>query len=326
MPEANVPANPSRLAHLDGLRGIAALVVACIFHLSAFSSKFQPNAAPLSSSPGYAFAPLHLLYEHGDLAVDLFFILSGYIFAFIYTSSIGDGRIGAREFLVRRIARLYPLHVATLVMAAIVGNVFLFLFGRFPVYTDNSPLAFVLNLFFLQHGTLEKAASFNGPSWSLSVEAYCYILFLWMASTRKVIPGSLLAIIVGLAMLGSGICRWETPMLLSPGVAHGLVGFFLGVLTCIGSRRGRPVTTSAFAVSVGIIGHSFRGWPDPHSLTWAVLPPLASCFRPRALRLQALGFETPEVAGGHITIRIPLPLPDPGVHPPRAFPGGLGSP
>jgi peptidoglycan/LPS O-acetylase OafA/YrhL len=85
---------------LDGLRGVAAMIVVC-FHL----------AEPLSSSH------LDNVVNHGYLAVDFFFLLSGYVIGYAYDDRWGKLTIGG--FLRRRLARLQPLVVLGMTLGAI---------------------------------------------------------------------------------------------------------------------------------------------------------------------------------------------------------------
>src|SRR5690606_39116617 len=85
----------ARFAALDGLRGISAVAVA-FFHL--------PLAFHLFGSP---------LVREAYIFVDFFFVLSGFVIAHAYGARLtGGAELG--DFLVRRIGRLWPLHLATL--------------------------------------------------------------------------------------------------------------------------------------------------------------------------------------------------------------------
>ena len=61
---------------------------------------------------------LFLFYERGWMAVDFFFVLSGFIFFRLYSRAISAGDVGAWEFFVLRFSRLYPLHLLTLLLVA----------------------------------------------------------------------------------------------------------------------------------------------------------------------------------------------------------------
>ena len=87
-------AQPRFLA-LDSLRGLLALFVV-LFHL--------PVDSHVRDLP---------LVMHGYLFVDYFFVLSGFVIAHSYGSRIEDGRQG-RDFLIKRVARVWPLHAVML--------------------------------------------------------------------------------------------------------------------------------------------------------------------------------------------------------------------
>jgi len=147
---------------LTGLRGIAAVYVV-LFHYYS----------------GVSFAsPLVTLLSHGYLAVDLFFVLSGFVMTLNY-AELFRGRWqwqSSRIFLSRRIARVYPLFVVTGVCAAI-------LISRGWLDGTQAGLkgALALNVLMIQAWGL--APSLDAPSWSISAEWAAYIVFplaLWL--------------------------------------------------------------------------------------------------------------------------------------------------
>ncbi|MEP7222912.1 MAG: acyltransferase, partial [Novosphingobium sp.] len=150
-----------RLGRLDGLRGIAACGVVFTYHASLLFAGGQLTAVE-------HIAPLSWLRQWGWTFVDLFFVLSGYIFAHVYRG--GEALAGRRQlgdFAVARIARLYPLHLVMLLLVAAIA------FGR----AANTPGAFIANLLMVQAFIQPFGLSFNGPSWSISIECLCYLLF-----------------------------------------------------------------------------------------------------------------------------------------------------
>lgn len=90
-------------AILDGLRGVAALTVIW-YHV------FE----------GFATSPLDQKFNHGYLAVDFFFILSGFVVGYAYDDRWAGRRAGGgmrmRDFLKRRIVRLHPMVVLSSVL------------------------------------------------------------------------------------------------------------------------------------------------------------------------------------------------------------------
>jgi len=173
-----VNTRPKHLFLLDILRGLASLAVV-IFHYQHFF--FSPLATPASFSPREEpfYAALSILYLDGDRAVDLFFVLSGFIFFYQYADQIRTRSISAYRFFVLRFSRLYPLHFVTLLFVAIGQAVSNSIDGQPVVYACNDAPRFLLNVFFATNWIPGKwvCLSFNGPVWSLSVEVFLYMLF-----------------------------------------------------------------------------------------------------------------------------------------------------
>ena len=211
-------ADDTRLHSLDALRGVAALAVV-FWHWQHFwfqgvspSAGFDRHLQPL-------YPVFFLFYNHGDLAVDLFFALSGFIFYRLYAERIAERRVSLRDFAVLRVSRLYPLHLATLLVVAAGQFVYTAACGESFVYRFNDAPHFLLNLLLLPSVGLERSYSFNGPAWSISVEFLLYGVFFALCWFRKVRPTHLLA----MAAIGVLV----TARVYSP-VGRGLTGFFLG--------------------------------------------------------------------------------------------------
>lgn len=90
---------------LDGLRGVAAMIVVA-FHLCEAYSK----------------GPVYQLLNHGYLAVDFFFLLSGFVIGYAYDDRWG--KMSLWDFFKRRLIRLHPM----LIMGTLLGAL-LFYFG-----------------------------------------------------------------------------------------------------------------------------------------------------------------------------------------------------
>lgn len=172
---------------LDGLRGVAAITVVW-FHI------FE------------AFATSHLdqRINHGYLAVDFFFILSGFVIGYAYDDRWG--KMKTKDFIKRRVIRLHPM----VVMGAIIGAV-MFYWQGCPVWDVSKVtigalfMATFINALLLPAtpGTeirgLGEMYPLNGPGWSLFFEYIgniLYALFIHKFSTR------VLAVLVFLAGCG----------------------------------------------------------------------------------------------------------------------------
>ena len=101
-----------RLYLLDIARGIAAISVA-IFHYKLFYAyNLSLKDLITTNQPFYNY--IKFIYEHGWIAVQFFFLLSGFIFFKLYLNKIKNKNISFYNFLILRISRLYPLHFLTL--------------------------------------------------------------------------------------------------------------------------------------------------------------------------------------------------------------------
>jgi peptidoglycan/LPS O-acetylase OafA/YrhL len=230
-----------RILYLDALRGLAALAVAIFWHYQTFDFPFQLRSLPLERAPLFALPVANLLYRQGYLAVDLFFMISGMVFQRVYAERIGAG-LPARRFFLLRFSRLYPAHLATLLLSAALVWSFQARFDRLPNFLthDNDAYHFGLNLLFLQDGFFNRGPSFNGAAWSLSIEAFLYAWFYWVARRRAGIGWISAFIMLGIALWASGV---NLTFLLNQDIARGIVGFFTGVL--IARLTGRRRTTYA---------------------------------------------------------------------------------
>lgn len=175
---------------LDGLRGVAAIMVVC-FHL------FE------------AFATSHLdqRINHGYLAVDFFFILSGFVIGYAYDDRWK--KMSVKEFLKRRFIRLYPM----VVIGAIIGGIMFYTQGCSAWDVSKVSITMLLVATFINvclipatPGTEIRGVGemypLNGPTWSLLFEFIgniLYAVFIRKLSTKA------LTVLVALAGCGLAI-------------------------------------------------------------------------------------------------------------------------
>lgn len=147
------------ISQLDVFRGLAALSV-CAVHFT-YDSIFHKHFAQ-------------------GLFVQLFFTLSGFVIAYNYYYSLVDLK-SLSNFINKRFKRLYPLHLFFLLIFILIEITKYILILNFEIHSNNQPFEtnsiknFFLNLFFVQH--FDNQNSFNGPSWSISVEMMLYLSF-----------------------------------------------------------------------------------------------------------------------------------------------------
>lgn len=138
------------------------------------------------------------IIDLGYVGVTFFFVLSGFVLTWA-----GSAERGAITSYRNRFARVYPLHLLTLILA--VG-----LPGAFAV---GSKAAFLQNLLLVQSWSPAASSSFNWVSWSISDEAFFYLLFpLTWWFLRRIRPG---------VVLWVGVAAWIT---------QGAVGLTIDIL------------------------------------------------------------------------------------------------
>jgi len=117
------------------------------------------------------------LFERGRLGVDAFFILSGFVLTHAYVSPTAAKSQGYLRFLGARLARIYPAHLAVLlVFVLMVGGAILL---GVPFDRSLFSWAGLAGAVGLVHAWFPTSAAheWNGPSWSLSAEWFAYIAF-----------------------------------------------------------------------------------------------------------------------------------------------------
>jgi peptidoglycan/LPS O-acetylase OafA/YrhL len=175
-----------QIGSLTSLRGIAASIVV-IHHFSTYT-------LPRS---GVFLASFSNFFKNGYLCVDLFFILSGFIMTHVYLEDfcLGVRKANYWEFMRSRFARIYPIHLFTLLVLVGVETIALFLPNTTAFTEEFNLTALFANIFLLQAFDLSCPPLFwcrtywNEPAWSISVEFVIYCIFpLLLFALSKVRP------------------------------------------------------------------------------------------------------------------------------------------
>ena len=152
-----------RIEVLTSLRGLFALWVV-LFHIESFFIGVVSTSVVEAISYGY-------------LAVDLFFILSGFVMFVSYAKNFETLSLEKLiKYVGRRLARIYPLHLVILVMYLVIPLLYLLFDKELPVdkYTVEG---FVSSLLLIQNWWYLDELQWNVPAWSISSEFLAYILF-----------------------------------------------------------------------------------------------------------------------------------------------------
>ncbi len=205
---------------LTSLRGVAAMWV-FLFHLDLKHPMFSPSLL--------AWVPI----GRGYIAVDLFFVLSGFVMALSYRDSFLTRPFAAAypAFLKRRVARIMPLNFVIVIILTLA----VWLGGRAgdTFVTAQNPWAVLANLFLVQDWGL--FSSIDKPAWSVSVEMAVYLAYpalLALAWSRRwwwlgLLAG--VAALLWLALVGQGSVSQG---LIIGDFIRGFAGFTFGLLCC----------------------------------------------------------------------------------------------
>jgi peptidoglycan/LPS O-acetylase OafA/YrhL len=152
---------------LTGIRGIAAWLVV-LYHIR------------LAFAPSLPLEVVAILGK-GYLAVDLFFVLSGFVLWLTWGGRLAtEGWSAVIPFLQKRIARVWPLHLT--VLAATVGFALLIAASGRPLPDGYRWDELPLHVLLVQNWGFTRDIGWNDPSWSISTEVAAYLCFAAMVA------------------------------------------------------------------------------------------------------------------------------------------------
>ena len=270
MPEAPqpiAPGPPGQLAALTGIRGLAAWLVVVYHMRQSLRGVLSPWAMAATG--------------HGYLAVDLFFMLSGFVLWYTYADRLAAGGwAAARQFWWRRFARIWPLHAVILALFVLFA-IAVALRGR-----DASGFPFhelPLHVLLIQNWGLTPRLAWNDPAWSISTEMAAYLLFpaiaAWAGWVRLTTPAllALVALLLLLLVAIFGPLGGLGAELTRLGLWRCIIEVLLGNLMCLLGRHWRHSraagTVAGLACIVTLLAASLLSTRQP--LPQAAWVPLA---------------------------------------------------
>ncbi len=248
---------------LVGIRGVLSAVVVAV-HLSPIAIRLAPEATPVWTA----------VWHHSYLALDLFFVLSGFVVTSGYRKKFATWPGGAvyGRFLWARLSRFYPVHLAVLgalVAAVLVGAAL----GLTVPHGGDLGIDLLRQLTLTQGWGGAHALTWNGPTWSLSAEWFCYLLLpliipvvLRFRTPSAVVAGYLVATTVPL--VAYGFLGYGDPQITYVAPLWRAMGGFLGgallcQLTHVGSRIpervGRLTGAVAALALAALVGAAVAG-------------------------------------------------------------------
>lgn len=277
------PFRPAEIRALAGARALPPLLLV-LFHYH--------------EAHGYQhFRAFDVFVAKGYLWVEFFFALSGFVLTHVYGARVRElwtGR-GYGAFQTNRLARLYPVHLAMLlvILLMLTGLRALAAWGGYvsifdlPGYRpDTSVSGFAASLFLVQAWHLFSHLTWNGVSWFVSVEFFLCLVFpvyAWLAGGGIARAGLMIAAgfaaLYGLAQTsGHGL-----DITYDYGTVRGLADFAIGAGMAMlyreaRARRAEALPESAFTVAQVAVAALFlyaiynTGWSHRAADFWAVPP------------------------------------------------------
>lgn len=240
------------IAYFNLLKFIGAFAIAIFYH---WNGHFLPSLGlenPYSELPVIGF-----LSQKGMIFVEMYFIISGYLFALVYRDKIEQKQITLKTFLINRIVRIYPMMtISTLFMY--LSNHYLFAYnGSLWSYGHLDLLSLAECLLFGGSIVFDGQHRLNVPLWYISVLLVCYVIAYLITKTAKSINPRLfylLMIIIGLVVRYGNL---SYPFL-SRFVSRGYIAFFVGILLFdivrrISTLTGKPKIITLVLLSVELV-------------------------------------------------------------------------
>ena len=144
------------------------------------------------------FGPFAPIVDNGYTSVSFFLLLSGFVLAYNYSDRAQRGQLNAKKFWIARISRLYPVYL----LALLVSTGMLMEEWRARSHGQFA-LGVVLTPLLLQGWSPSLSTFWNTPAWTMSTEAFFYVIFpfvvLWRRPKRM---GALIGLLFGLWCLG----------------------------------------------------------------------------------------------------------------------------
>lgn len=251
------PDYPRQILALTSLRFFAAYWVV-LHHLD---DALRPNIDAYSG-----------LLRKGYLAVDVFFILSGFILCHVYWKDGLSGRLDYWNFLSKRLARIYPMHIVTMALMGLL--VAIGVATGVPVDATADLGNVMANLLLIHAWGTTPGLSWNAVSWSISAEWFAYLTFpvaLAISLRYRTRPAILVALTAaGLVLLvflvrrigGTGLFHLQADyamLRIAPEFMLGCALYGLGRRFSLGAQT---TTVGVAAVTAAIVVGAHVSAPD----------------------------------------------------------------
>ena len=200
------------------------------------------------------------------MLVELFLVISGFSAFMAYTEKIDQGMKFYR-YVMKRAVRIYPLMLATFLIALVEQLIFFQRFGTYFWGCDNSLTMIILSCLGLQ-SLFPGGATWNAPSWSLSIFFLCWLIYypiVRFTKNKRDKDAFRVALCVVMVLLGIGLRRnsLQQDVFFCSDMPRGYIAFFSGGLAYYiykaTGEHDKRVLIAAAAVLLSLLGFRCLG-------------------------------------------------------------------
>lgn len=173
----------NRLKHLDGLKLIFCLWVVIYHYWDVLSNRDMSMCFQLLPEK---------FYSRGNLGVEFFFLLSGFLISYNYKERLTNGEISILFFLKKRIIAIYPMYFVACTLGVIVNFI-----GNKPITVIDLILSYTMTSI----GWFTYRYPYGVAIWFVNVLFLCYIVYAFICKYSKR-RSVFLTSLVAMAMIG----------------------------------------------------------------------------------------------------------------------------
>jgi len=167
------------LTGLSGIRFFAIFHIFC-FHLSeVYRTEREPQFAGLLGDMALLPTRLQTFFDNGWMSTSFFFLLSGFILAYLYWGKNGELTTTRKNFWLSRASRLYPIHLILVVITALLMVPNQLMQGANPLNVIAGTIA---NFALVQAWNPNWVPMLSWPTWTISALVFLYLLMPFLMS------------------------------------------------------------------------------------------------------------------------------------------------
>ena len=204
----------------DILKFVCAIIIACVYH---YKNDFY-NVTLFDNIP-----VLRELTSYGYVLVEIFFIISGFLFFKRYFKKIKEQKLSFTSFMKKRYSRLIFVSGLTIILMFLLEQFYYLKNGSYWLCYSNDLGSLILQLIGIQYWVNAYTLSLNNVVWYISVLLFCYILFFYLSRLvikKKNIFIFLIPFVISLLVQNYSL---NVP-LLNYDMTRGIISFSVGVL------------------------------------------------------------------------------------------------